>query len=161
MVLRYVGFCVLFLCAIFCSFWIFVWNSRTDIAASLLERSCPPYKVHIGHIEWVNWKSLALRDIQIRDQNDHEVAHIINAELTTSPLSWAHWFFIPSKKPLLLSQVRLHIEKAHPFNCEEPKTPLFVIIEKVILINGDGEEKVITNQSGLLSEILLDLFGSL
>jgi hypothetical protein len=156
-VFRYVAYCAFFFLFILTCFWVFAWKWRTDIIASFLERSCPPYKVQVEAVEWSKSDTLTLSGIHFRDKKGIQVLHIAQAHLTTPLTSWIYWFLVPSTRPLFLSQLTLKVNQTSNFSIEVSKTPSLVSVDKVVLISPDGTNIVHDKQSGLLSEILLDL----
>jgi hypothetical protein len=159
--MRYVIYCILFFVFILASFWVFTWKWRTEVVASIIERSCLPYKVTVDKVACLDRETLLLRNVCLYSKNDPENPVVVISEIKASSptFSWLYWLLVPSRRPLYLSSLELHVKKTSPLSFDPPQSPFLVSIEKITVKSGDKTQKSFVKQSGLLSEILLEIFS--
>lgn len=150
---RYVYLCFFFLLTILICFWIFAWKWRTEIVAAFLERSCAPCKAHVEQVEWVSRDTLKISGIHLYKDNDGQVLHISEAQLTTPFCSWVYWFLVPSNTPLPLSRLTLHVDKINLPPFDSFNSPVPITVEKLVIITPDGTEETFSHESDLLSTL--------
>jgi hypothetical protein len=160
---RYVIYCIVFFIFILCSFWLFAWRFKTECAISIIERSCLPYKVTIEKFECINTEIISLQNIQFYSPGNNENPIFIISEVRacSSLRSWIRWLLLPSRAPLYLSKLDIYIKKEGLLTFELPRSPFLVSIDTVTVYMSDGTQKSFEKQSGLLSEILLEVFDSI
>jgi hypothetical protein len=123
---------------------VFAWKWRTEIIASILERSCTPYKVQIEKVHWTKKDTLTISGIHLRDENGQQVLRIVEAQLKTPLTSWLYWFLVPSTQPLFLSQATLKVDQMSKISLDSTQKPLPVAVDEVVLVGPDGTKTVHT-----------------
>ena len=151
--MRWVTFTVLFLLAVFSSFWVYVWSWKKEIIQNTVNQACPPLKCSIESVEFSNFTALTCKNVTLSDNNS-DLFHAPIVSLTTSTPAWLFWFLVPSTDSLEIEHATIHLSKTNHMSFSPPVFPVSLDIKTLYVVYDDETTRVFQHLSGDLQELV-------
>ncbi len=138
------------------SFWTYLWIYRVEFLETALRRTCAPYAVSIGSIDFIDSTTVVIKNLSIhtKEEQPQQRAHISQAVCSSSTSSWLFWLLTPSHAPLHLTHVHVTVDKGSDLLFDPSSSSCQLKVDALAIDQTNGSSTTLQNIHGPIATLL-------